>query len=100
MLKKYPDEFTYEALTEHIDDLLDRFQNKALGDTVFRVGCDLTRKLGPQDRLAGAIKELMAFNLEYNKILFALVCACHFRAVDEDGNMMKEDIEFVKLYEK
>jgi mannitol-1-phosphate 5-dehydrogenase len=98
LLKKHPDEFTSESLVDHTDDLLVRFQNKALGDTIFRVGCDLTRKLGPQDRLAGAIKELETFNLDYNKILFTLVCACHFRAVDEDGKMMKEDIEFANLY--
>lgn len=100
LLKKYPDEFTSEALVDHIDDLLARFQNKALGDTIFRVGCDLTRKLGPQDRLVGAINELKTLNLDYNKILFTLVCACHFRAADEEGNMKKEDLEFVRLYKQ
>ena len=55
LLKKYPDEFTVESLTDHIDDLLRRFQNRALGDTLFRVGCDLQRKLSAEDRLAGAI---------------------------------------------
>lgn len=27
LLKKYPDEFTIESLTDHIDDLLRRFHN-------------------------------------------------------------------------
>jgi mannitol-1-phosphate 5-dehydrogenase len=100
LLAKYPDEFTSEALVDHIDDLLMRFQNKALGDTIFRVGCDLPRKLGPEDRLAGAINDALALGLEYDKILFALVCGCHFRATNEDGNMLNEDTEFVKCYEK
>lgn len=100
LLNKNPDEFTLNHLTEHIDDLLFRFQNKALGDTIFRVGCDLMRKLGPQDRLAGAIKAALDMNLPYEKILYALVCGCHFRAKDEDGNMFKGDLEFVKFYEK
>jgi mannitol-1-phosphate 5-dehydrogenase len=38
----------------HIDDLLRRFGNRALGDTVARVGRDPLRKLGRRDRLIGA----------------------------------------------
>jgi mannitol-1-phosphate 5-dehydrogenase len=98
LLNKYPDEFTIKQLTEHIDELLFRFQNKALGDTIFRIGCDLMRKLGPQDRLTGAIKVALEMNLPYAKILYALVCGCQFRAKDEDGKMLKGDLEFVKLY--
>jgi mannitol-1-phosphate 5-dehydrogenase len=40
----------------HIQDLLRRFSNKALGDTCARVGGDTARKLGPQDRLIGAVR--------------------------------------------
>ena len=68
LLLKYPDEFTLNDLTEHIDDLLTRFQNVALGDTVYRVGCDLMRKLGPDDRLAGAITQAIELNLPYDRI--------------------------------
>jgi len=42
-------------LEEHIGDLLERFANKALGDTVERVGRDVLRKLAANDRFAGAI---------------------------------------------
>lgn len=100
LLKKYPDEFTPADLTAHIDDLLFRFRNKALGDTLFRVGCDLMRKLGPEDRLAGAIKTAISLGLPYDKLLYALVCGIHFRATDENGNMLPDDVEFAKLYEK
>jgi len=44
-MKKYPEEFSAKDLVDHIDDLLYRFQNKVLGDTIFMVGCDLMRKL-------------------------------------------------------
>jgi mannitol-1-phosphate 5-dehydrogenase len=98
LLEKYPYEFSRGDLTGHIDDLLYRFQNKALGDTIFRVGCDLMRKLGPYDRLAGAIREALEFNLGYDKILSTLVCGCHFRARNEDGNLIKGDLDFVKIY--
>lgn len=100
LLVKYPDEFTPSHLDDHINDLLYRFQNKALGDTIFRVGCDLPRKLGPHDRLAGAIKSALDLNLPYEKILYALVCGCHFRAKSEDGEMLPGDIEFVRQCSK
>ena len=46
----------FKELYEHVEDLLYRFTNKKLGDTVFRVGRDLKRKLSPGDRLVGAIR--------------------------------------------
>jgi len=99
LIKKYPGEFRFDDLSDHIADLLYRFQNKALGDTIFRVGCDLVRKLGPEDRLSGAIRQAIEYDLPYDKILYALVCGCHFRAKDEDGNMLKEDVEFVNRFQ-
>ena len=100
LLAKYPDEFTIGSLTEHIDDLLRRFQNKALGDTLFRVGCDLQRKLSAEDRLAGAIHLAFEMKLPYDLILKALVCGCQFRATDEAGNRLPSDLEFDKIYAK
>lgn len=100
LMAKYPGEFTTGSLIDHIDDLLSRFKNKALGDTIFRVGCDLQRKLGPEDRLAGAVWSALDLNLPYDKILLALVCGSHFMAGDEDGRMLKEDSEFHHLYKK
>ncbi|MDR1353486.1 MAG: mannitol-1-phosphate 5-dehydrogenase [Treponema sp.] len=43
-----------KGIIDHIDDLLLRFSNAALGDTCRRVGSDPVRKLSPSDRLAGA----------------------------------------------
>jgi len=40
----------------HVQDLLLRFRNHRLGDTIFRLGRDPIRKLGPEDRLAGAAR--------------------------------------------
>jgi mannitol-1-phosphate 5-dehydrogenase len=98
LVKKYPGDFTREVLQNHIDDLLERFQNKALGDTLFRVGCDLPRKLGHDDRLAGAVKLAIEMKLPYQKILKALVCGCRFRATDENGKMFPADTEFAEIY--
>ena len=41
-------------LMEHVDDLIHRFGNRALGDTVERVGRDPARKMSGGDRLLGA----------------------------------------------
>jgi mannitol-1-phosphate 5-dehydrogenase len=100
LLIKYPDEFTVVSLTEHIDDLLYRFQNRALGDTIFRVGCDLFRKLGPEDRIVGVIKLAKELNMPFDKILNVLLCSFEFRATDELGQMYPADIEFVDMYQK
>ena len=43
-------------LDAHISDLLCRFANRALGDTIFRLGRDPVRKLAPNDRLVGAAR--------------------------------------------
>jgi len=69
-----------------------------LGDTLFRVGCDLQRKLSAEDRLAGAIHLAFELNLPSDLILKALVCGCHFRATDEAGNRLPSDLEFDKIY--
>jgi len=98
LVKEYPEEFTRESLTLHIDDLLKRFQNKALGDTLYRVGCDLQRKLGTEDRLAGALHLALKLKLPYDLILRALVCGCHFKATDENGNWLPSDLKFMDTY--
>jgi mannitol-1-phosphate 5-dehydrogenase len=43
-------------LEAHIAEILRRFANHALGDTVFRLARDPLRKLGPEDRLVGAAR--------------------------------------------
>lgn len=44
----------YGQILRHVEDLLYRFTNRALGDTCQRVGGDPKRKLSPQDRLIGS----------------------------------------------
>jgi mannitol-1-phosphate 5-dehydrogenase len=96
----YPGEFTSTQLEEHIDDLLTRFQNKALGDTIFRVGCDLYRKLSPEDRLVAPIRAAVKFNKPYDLIVNALKYAISFRATDENGKFYPADEQFFREAEK
>jgi mannitol-1-phosphate 5-dehydrogenase len=51
----WPRQFDSTELAEHVEDLIHRFENRALGDTVERVGQDIRRKLGKDERLVGAM---------------------------------------------
>jgi mannitol-1-phosphate 5-dehydrogenase len=100
LMKKYPDEFTLSDLTDHIDDLLFRFGNKALGDTVFRVGCDLKRKLYRDDRILGPLIDGIETQSPVDKIVLTFVYGLSFKAKDEGGNFFPGDMEFLKTLEK
>jgi mannitol-1-phosphate 5-dehydrogenase len=94
----YPDEFTIGQLDEHIQDLLKRFANKSLGDTIYRVGCDVTRKLSPDDRIVPLLLIAVSKNLPYQRIIKALLAGILFPAKDAQGNMIESDRRFIELY--
>jgi len=94
LMALYPGEFILKQLAAHIDDLLYRFRNKALGDTIFRVGCDLYRKLSPEDRLAAPIKAAIRLNKPYDLIYKALLSSISFRATNEKGEFLPTDLNF------
>ncbi len=96
LIKKYPEEFNRENIEEHIEDLLERFRNKALGDTLYRVGRDLYRKLSPDDRLVGAVRLCGEERVFPAHIILGISSAFFFRAKDENGNMYYRDEEFFK----
>jgi len=100
LLKLYPDEFSFIDLQLHIDNLLHRFCNRALGDTVFRVGMDLQRKLGPNDRLLAPFREGVRLNLPVDKVAEVIFYGTHFRATDESGQPYPADLKFIELVEK
>ena len=64
-------------LDEHIEDLLSRFSNRALGDTCARVGADTTRKLGGEDRFIGAIKLCESQNIKPQYISIGTAAAIY-----------------------
>jgi mannitol-1-phosphate 5-dehydrogenase len=96
----YSDDFTMADLVEHIDDLLYRFRNRALQDTIFRVGQDLPRKLGADDRFMGAIHLAEIINKPYNIIIKAMAYGLFFRARDEEGNTFPADTVFLESLSK
>jgi len=51
------------SLDAHLQDLLFRYHNRALADPIARVGRDPVRKLGPDDRLIGAMRLCRSQNI-------------------------------------
>ncbi len=90
----YPEALTREALEEHIEDLLHRFRNRALGDTIFRVGRDLPRKLHREDRLTGAMLLAARHQQPFDAIALAAAAAFDFRATDEHNRPDPGDMRF------
>ncbi len=96
LISHYPEDFTFRELEGHIDDLLCRFQNRALKDTVFRVGQDLPRKLGIGDRFTGIIQMAQKKELDYNQIVFAMAYGLFFRKEDDHGKLNPQDELFLR----
>ncbi len=100
LIKRYPGEFNEKNQREHVEDLIDRFGNRALGDTVFRVGRDLSRKLAPNDRFIGALRLIESTGGDCEPVFKAIAVALKFKAVDEGGAMFADDIAFHERLEK
>lgn len=77
--------FTPEEHKEHIDDLLRRFSNVALGDQVARVARDPIRKLGPDDRLIGSAKLCMEYKIKPDNICLATAAALLYDHPDDEA---------------
>ncbi len=92
--REYPAVFTSEDLDDHIEDLLRRFANRGLGDTIFRVGRDIHRKLGPRERVVGALRMLQKQNLDTTPVEAVYRAALGFHAVDGSGRPFPADEEF------
>jgi len=72
-----------EALHAYVEDLLIRFSNRKLGDTVARVGRDLPRKLGENERMFAAARLCGDQGAEDDYIRRGIQAALFFR---EDGS--------------
>jgi mannitol-1-phosphate 5-dehydrogenase len=97
LLLEYPQTFSRKELVEHVEDLLTRFANRQLGDTIYRVGRDLYRKLGREDRLVGAMLLAQRHSCDYDAISRAFAAALQFAALSSDGELFPGDREFREL---
>lgn len=97
LIAEYPAEFTEAAMGEHIDDLLRRFRNRALGDTVFRVGRDVQRKLSREDRVVGSLLLDARHGVPAPETTRCAAAGLCFRATDEYGRMFPADEELAEI---
>ena len=65
-------------LVEYSYDLLGRYDNKLLGDTVARVGADTQRKLSHNDRIVGALRMCKKHGINSKYIKTALAAGLMF----------------------
>jgi len=100
LLAEYPGEFTETSMGAHIEDLLRRFGNRALGDTIYRVGRDVPRKLAGDDRLMGALRLDAKHGVQAPATCLAAACALRFDARDEHGEPYPPDAEAAALRER
>ncbi len=89
--------FTFDENRAWMDDLLRRFGNRALGDTVFRVGRDLRRKYARDDRMLGTLRMLRDENAGYRRTARAVAAGLFFAAADESGGREAGDAEIVGM---
>lgn len=73
-------------LLSHAENLIYRFANKALGDTVARVGKDTIRKLGSNDRLVGALKLAEKHNLPAEYLCIGIAAGMVFNPEGDDNS--------------
>lgn len=76
LAKKY--KYDYDILYLHMMDLIYRFQNPELKDSLVRIGRDPLRKLQPNDRLVGALNECLKMNIEPINICAGIAAAILF----------------------
>jgi mannitol-1-phosphate 5-dehydrogenase len=89
----YPGVFALSDLQEHIEELIHRFRNRALGDTLFRVGRDLHRKLSRNDRIIGAMLLAETHGTAYGRIAEVAAAGFRFGATNENGAPEPKDQE-------
>ncbi len=89
---------SYEELSEHVDDLLQRFGNWALGDTVARVGRDLGRKLLPNDRMIGALNLCSEMGVNCDGLILGIAAALLFDdTIESDLNKLLKKGDYRKV---
>jgi len=83
--KEYPGAFSSEDIDGHVADLIRRFGNRALGDTLYRVGRDLGRKLQRRDRVVGALELMRRHGMPTDEARAVFRAALGFSAAGPEG---------------
>jgi len=92
LIKKHG--FDEKEIDTYISDLLERFKNKLLSDTVYRVGREPLRKIGPNERIIGGINLCLSNNIfPENICVVAAACLCYNHKDDKEAIQLQKIIE-------
>ena len=89
LIAKFGEEIR-ENVESNVVDLLFRFQNKALKDTVARVGADPVRKLRRNDRIVGAALFAMEQGVDPMPVIKGIVAGLKF---DQEGDPTAPEVQ-------
>lgn len=99
LIKKY--DFDAQEHHEYIKDLLRRFDNVALEDSVARGAKDPIRKLGPEERLVGAANLAREFEIEPERLAGGIAAALSYdnpedkEAIELSGKLKEGGVDAV-----
>lgn len=79
-------------LEKHQADLTERFANRALGDTIFRIARDPLRKLAPRDRLIGAARLAEIAGIKPHALAKGIAAGYHFSAREDPLAVELQDL--------
>ena len=88
-----------DELFNFIDSLIQRFANRALGDTVKRVGNDIKRKLAPNDRIIGAYRICSENHVSVKYHCLAIAAAANFRNDNLSGQSLEDILKEAGSYD-
>lgn len=98
--KEYP-QIPVSEIEANKDDLLHRFHNRALKDTIARVANDPLRKLQPNDRMIGAAKYCLESGIRPDEIVEGIAAALKYdnpndiSAVKIQADISKFGVDYV-----
>ena len=79
-----------ETLHAHLQDLIHRYHNRALADQIARVARDPIRKLGPEDRIIGAMRLCLSQGIQPRAVARAAAAALAYdNGADETANELQ-----------
>lgn len=82
-------------LLDHVNDLIHRFGNRALGDTAARVGQDPVRKMQPNDRLLGALKICHSAGGSVGHVSLGVALGA-WRLITDEGWTQTQAVEYLR----
>ena len=94
LAQEYPNEFSIADLRHYARDVFARISNPSLRDSVWRVGRDIPRKLGHNERIVGSMLMVAKHGLTIDNHVQLYAAALSFDARDEHDTVDSADRQF------